>query len=82
LTLSLSSLLLRVVWIHRCIRCFDRIPPYFKQERFGNCLGRVGAILFALSWFVAIPRTGVLAFFFPNPLARGCVSLLLLHHAW
>jgi hypothetical protein len=43
-------------------------PAYFKQERFGNCLGRIGAILFALGWFVAIPGTGVLAFFFPNPL--------------
>jgi hypothetical protein len=50
-------------------------PAYLKQERFGNCLGRIGAILFALGWFVVVPSTGVLAFFFPNPLARAGVYL-------
>jgi hypothetical protein len=51
-------------------------PAYFKEERFGMRLGRIGAIIFALGWFVAIPSTGVLAFFFPNPLARAGVYLL------
>jgi hypothetical protein len=52
---------------------------YFTRERFGNNLGRVGAIVVAVvcavGWFLLISNSGAVAFFFPDPLARGCVSL-------
>lgn len=51
-------------------------PAYFKRERFGNRLGRVGVIIFAVIWFVLIPTSGVAAFFFPNPLARAGLYLV------
>jgi hypothetical protein len=51
-------------------------PEYFKRERFGNRLGSVGVILFAVVWFLLIPTTGVAAFFFPNPLARAGLYLV------
>jgi hypothetical protein len=51
-------------------------PAYFKSERFGNRLGVVGAVIFAIVWFVLIPANGVAAFFFPNPLARAGLYLV------
>jgi hypothetical protein len=50
-------------------------PAYFERERFGNRLGSVGAIIFAIVWFLLIPTSGVAAFFFPNPLARAALYL-------
>jgi hypothetical protein len=50
-------------------------PAYFKRERFGNRLGSVGVIVYAIAWLLLIPITGVGAFFFPNPLARAVLYL-------
>jgi hypothetical protein len=46
-------------------------PAYFKSERFGNRLGGVGVIVYAVVWLLLIPATGVAVFFFPDPLARA-----------
>jgi hypothetical protein len=51
-------------------------PAYFKRDRFGNRVGSVGVILFAVVWFLGIPTSGVAVFFFPNPLARAVLYLL------
>jgi hypothetical protein len=52
---------------------------YFTRERFGNNLGRVGAIVVAVvcavGWFLLIANSGAVAFFFPDPLARAGVYL-------
>jgi hypothetical protein len=53
-------------------------PAYFKRERFGNNLGRVGAIVvavFAVGWLLVIRNNGAFASFFLNPLARAGVYL-------
>lgn len=50
-------------------------PPYFKLERFGNRLGGVGVIVYAVVWVLLIPTTGVAAFFFPDPLVRAGLYL-------
>jgi hypothetical protein len=50
-------------------------PEYFKGERFGDCLGGVGVILYAVVWFLLIPTSGVAAFFFPDPLVRAALYL-------
>jgi hypothetical protein len=51
-------------------------PAYFERQRIGRGLGKVAAVFFAIGWFVLLPTTGTVAFFFPNPLARACVYLL------
>jgi hypothetical protein len=53
-------------------------PAYFKRERFGNNLGRAGAIVVAVcavGWLLLIPNNGAFAFFFSDPLARAGVYL-------
>jgi hypothetical protein len=51
---------------------------YFKRERFGNNLGRAGAIVVAVvavAWLLLIRNNGAFAAFFPNPLVRAGVYL-------
>lgn len=50
-------------------------PAYFKRERFGNRLGRLGVTVYAVVWVLLIPTTGVAAFFFPDPLTRAGLYL-------
>jgi hypothetical protein len=59
LILSLSSSPPRVARFLRRIRCFGPDPAYFKRERFGNRLGGVGVVVYAVVWVLLILSTGI-----------------------